>query len=105
MRLMSFRRFRLRYFLLPIICLSFLSYFAHHTLNGARGLVAYKELQHRAGSLELEIAGLKAQRRKLESRVSLLHRESLDPDMLDERARIILNLVKPNEITILRQAR
>ncbi len=102
---MSFRRFRLRYFLLPIVSLSFLGYFAHHTLNGARGLVAYKQLQDRAGALEVKIAALKVKRRKLESQVSLLHRESLDPDMLDERARIILNLAKPNEITILRQAR
>ncbi len=102
---MSFRRFRIRYLLLPLICIGFLAYFAHHTINGARGLLAYKQMQTRAAGLEIRIAALRKKRRKLEARVSLLHRESLDPDMLDERARVILNLAKPNEITILRQRR
>ncbi len=102
---MSFHRFRLRYLLLPVVCLGFLAYFAHHTLNGARGLVAYRQMQTRAADLETKIARLRKTRQKLETRVALLHRESLDPDMLDERARVILNLAKPNEITILRDQR
>ncbi len=102
---MRFPRIRLRYLVLPIVCAGFLSYFAHHTINGARGLVAYQELQVQAGDLKKKIAKVRVEKEKLESRVSLLRPESLNRDMIDERARIILNLVNENEITILREAR
>ena len=102
---MPSRRFRIRYLLLPVICLGLLGYIAHHTLNGARGLMAYRQMQTRAATLKTRIAKLRQERRKLETRVALLHRESLDRDMLDERARVILNLAKPDEITILREHR
>jgi cell division protein FtsB len=32
--------------------------------------------------------------------VSLLKSESLDPDMLDERARAVLNYVHPKDVTV-----
>jgi cell division protein FtsB len=32
----------------------------------------------------------------------LLRPESLDPDMLEERARVLLNLAHPNDIVIMR---
>lgn len=96
--------FRLRYIVLPLICLSFLAYFAHHALIGERGLLSYKRLQDRHIRLEKQLADARKKREKLEARVTLLRPESLDPDMLDERARTILNLARPNEITILQNS-
>lgn len=102
---MKLPNIRLRYFILPIICAAFLGYFAHHTVNGARGLVAYQELQKQARELKTQIAEVQVEKNRLESRVSLMRPESLNRDMIDERARIILNLANENEITILREAR
>lgn len=102
---MKLPRIRLRYLLIPAVCAAFLGYFAHHTINGARGLAAYQRLQMRAGELKKQIAEVRAEKEKMESRVSLLRPESLNRDMIDERARIILNLAKENEITILLEAR
>mgnify|MGYP006126587817 CR=1 FL=1 len=47
----------------------------------------------------LELTRKKKQ--KLELRVRLLHPENLDPDMLEERVRIMLNYGYPNEFIIL----
>jgi cell division protein FtsB len=43
---------------------------------------------------------LKAERATWERRVSLLRPESIDPDMLDERARVLLNYADPRELTL-----
>jgi cell division protein FtsB len=45
---------------------------------------------------------VRAERDALDHRVGLLRPEHLDRDMLDERAREMLNLAGPNEIVILR---
>jgi cell division protein FtsB len=40
-------------------------------------------------------------KRRLERRVALLRPESLDRDMLEERARAVLNLARPEDRVIL----
>ncbi len=47
--------------------------------------------------------GLKEVRERLERDVSLLRPESLDPDMLDERARAILNLANKDDLVMLKR--
>ncbi|HVY16300.1 MAG TPA: septum formation initiator family protein, partial [Rhodopila sp.] len=47
-----------------------------------------------------EQAAAKAERDAWEIRVSGLRSEHLDPDTLDERARVMLNLALPNEIVV-----
>ena len=46
------------------------------------------------------LAALQAERLDLEQRVSLLHEESLDLDLLDQRARELLHLNKPGEVIL-----
>ena len=43
---------------------------------------------------------MKAERSVWERRVSLLKSESLDPDLLDERARALLDYVDVNDLTL-----
>ena len=85
----------------PALCTFVVAYFAYHAVNGSRGLIAWYSLQQEAVILEQELARLQSERQVLEQRVALMQPESLDPDMLDERARQILNLAHPDEITIL----
>ena len=49
------------------------------------------------------LPGLKEVRERLERDVSLLRPESLDPDMLDERARAILNLAHKDDLVMLKR--
>ena len=50
--------------------------------------------------LSAELDVLKGERAAWERRIVLLKPESIDPDMLDERARILLNYADPRELTL-----
>jgi cell division protein FtsB len=89
----------------PAACAAIALYFAYHALIGDLGLVAWLELEREKTMLEERLAGARAERLELEYRVTLLRPESLDPDMLEERAREALSLAHPNDITIFRDAR
>lgn len=86
----------------PVFCTIVIAYFAYHAINGNRGLIAWQTLKLEAEALRGELADLREQRELLERRVALMRPESLDPDMLDERARSFLNVVREDEIVILR---
>jgi cell division protein FtsB len=43
----------------------------------------------------------RAERVELERKVSLLRPDNLDPDMLDERARAMLNYLHPRDLTLM----
>jgi len=58
------------------------------------------DLDQQVTRLADELAALKAERAVLERRVSLLRAESIDADMLDERARALLNYSDPRELTL-----
>ena len=80
-----------------------LAYFGYHAINGQRGLVAWFQVGQRIEQLENRWVLNQTRIKPLELSVSLLRGESLDPDMLDERARHILGLAHPDEIIILHQ--
>jgi cell division protein FtsB len=52
---------------------------------------------------EAALAELKAERDEKERQVRMLSPDSLDPDLLDERAREALGLARPDEIVIFKQ--
>ncbi|WP_209011580.1 FtsB family cell division protein [Roseibium aggregatum] len=91
-----------RRLIIPVMALSVLAYFGFHALNGELGLVGRARIEHQIGDLEKQLDVLVAQRKALVAKVSLLRPESLNPDMVDERARLNLNLVHVNELVILR---
>jgi cell division protein FtsB len=77
-----------------------IGYFGINAYTGNRGLRAKQDLDQQIAELSNELAGLGAERVNWERRVSLLQPESIDPDMLDERARALLNYVDPRELTL-----
>ena len=85
----------------PLICLGLLGYFTYHLMVGDHGLDARSRLQSQVKSVEGELKGLQAVRERLDRDVALMRAGKLDPDMLDERARIILNFSHPNDIVIM----
>jgi len=90
-------------FIFPLLACGAAGYFAYHLQTGDHGLEARAKLQGRKEVLEGELAGLKEVRLRLERDVSLLRPESLDPDMLDERARAILNLAHQDDLIMLKR--
>lgn len=92
---------RLRKAIFPVACLALIGYFAYHLIVGERGLGARERIETRITMLQGELNGLKAVRAQLERDVALLRAEKLDPDMLDERARAILNFAHPNDLVIM----
>lgn len=94
-------RRRFRHILGPMIGLSALVYFAYHTVEGDRGLLAWMRLKGEITDAELELAKVTTERQALEHRVLLLRPDHLDPDMLEERARIMDNMGRDGDIVVL----
>lgn len=77
------------------------AYFAYHTVQGDRGLLAWWQLRHEIVEADQTLARTKAQRLAMERRAALLRPDSLDPDMLEERTRVMLGLGRADEALIL----
>jgi cell division protein FtsB len=77
-----------------------IGYFGVNAYTGNHGLKARQDLDQQIGQFTLELANLKAERSTWERRVSLLRSESLDPDMLDERTRALLDYTDPRDLTL-----
>jgi cell division protein FtsB len=90
-------------FIFPLLACGVGGYFAYNLQTGDHGLKARADLERRKEVLAGELAGLKDVRARLERDVSLLRPESLDPDMLDERARAILNLANKDDLVMLKR--
>lgn len=94
------KRSKLKPLLGPAGSLLLLAYFAYHSVEGEYGLTALNRLMDEEVQLTAELAEIKDDRAALEARVELMRPESLDPDMIDERARQALNLAHPEDIVI-----
>jgi cell division protein FtsB len=81
-----------------------IGYFWFHAYSGNRGLRARQDIDVQMAQLTAELDRLKAERRQWERRVALLRPDRIDPDMLDERARALLDYVHPHDaVMILRR--
>jgi cell division protein FtsB len=91
---------RPRQILAPIIFATVFGYFGYHLVNGERGLLAMVNLQREVLIAEQNLAEAETTRKIWERRVSALRNQSLDADMLDERARVLLNFARKDDIVI-----
>ena len=85
----------------PVLCACAIGYFGYHLVQGDYGLMAWVKLAQQIELTKAERARVSAERAELEHRVSLLRPSSLDPDLLDERARQTLGFAHRNDIVIL----
>ncbi len=97
-------RRRLRSFLtalgLYVAAALLIGYFGVNAYTGNHGLKAKAALDQQFTALSGELAGLKRERAEWQRRVALLKSESIDPDMLDERARAMLGYLDARELTL-----
>jgi len=88
---------------LPLLCALAIGYFGYHGVQGDRGLLTWLQLKQQIALTGAELEAARTARRGLERRVALLKSEGLDPDMLDERVRVVLGLALPDEVVFLNQ--
>jgi cell division protein FtsB len=85
----------------PVIGACLVGYFAYHVVQGDRGLRALQEVRQDLTKARATEAKLADKRARLDRRVSLLRPDGLDPDMLAERAHLLLNFGRDDEYVIL----
>jgi cell division protein FtsB len=91
---------KVRPLLLPFFCLLVMGYFAYHAVEGDYGLFALGKLKERQAALQAELANARAKREETERHVALMRSESLERDMIDERAREALNMTDAKDLVI-----
>ena len=98
-------RRRLRSFLtalgLYVAVALLIGYFGVNAYTGNHGLKAKHDLDQQYVALSEELAQLKRERADWQRRVALLKSESIEPDMLDERARDVLGYLGLAELTLI----
>jgi cell division protein FtsB len=94
-------RRRLRPIIGPALGACLVGYFVYHTVQGEHGLLARNRIAAELAAAEARLAALRAEREALEHRVDLLSPEHLDLDLLEERARVMLNFAHPDDVVIM----
>ena len=94
-------RARSRFVIGPLLGILAIGYFAYHVVHGDRGLIAWLKIKQRTIAAKQSMERSHSERLAIEHRVSLMKPGSLDPDMLEERARLMLNYGHVDDIVIL----
>jgi cell division protein FtsB len=81
-----------------------IGYFGVNAFSGNHGLKAKQDIDQQTASLSGDLARLQVERRQWERRIALLKSGKLDPDMLDERARALLDYAHPNDLVLMLEA-
>lgn len=97
-------RRRSRQAIVPTFAICVTAYFGYHLVQGDYGLVSWLRLTHEIEQTKAELGQVSGEREALERRVNLLRPESLDRDMIDERARTVLGFSHENDAIIITPA-
>ena len=75
-------------------------YFTYHTVHGNHGLIARAHLTAEIDQARTTLAELRSEREVMERHADQLNPRHIDLDLLDERARHMLNLAEPNDVIL-----
>jgi cell division protein FtsB len=81
-----------------------IGYFGVNAFSGNHGLKAKQDIDRQIAALSAELAQLRIESAQWQRRVALLNASKLDPDMLDERARALLDYAHPNDLMLMLDA-
>lgn len=91
---------RLRHIVFPVVIVATLVYFTYHIFQGQRGVLAWIRLDKKLKEEEAILNALTQEKETLEKETYLLRPDSLDIDLLEEKARQVLNFAHPDEVVI-----
>lgn len=86
----------------PFVCFILIVYFGYHAIQGDRGLLAYLHLTKSIAQLEQTYEEVSGDRKTFENAANRLRSDNLDTDLLEERSRAILGLVRKDESVVLK---
>jgi len=78
-----------------------IGYFGVNAFSGNHVLKAKQDIDQQIASLSAELSRLQVERAQWQRRIALLKSDRLDPDMLGERARALLDYTHPNDLTLM----
>ena len=78
-----------------------IGYFGLNAYTGDHGLRAREQMDKQIASLTDQLAQATAERDAWQRRIRLLKSDSVDPDMLDERARQLLDYADPHDLVLM----
>lgn len=90
----------LRSLLTSVIGVGLVGYFAYHTVQGNRGVLSLVGLMSETDRARDTLSELRAHRLALEARVNALSPAHLDPDLMEEQARFVLNVGREDELVL-----
>jgi cell division protein FtsB len=82
----------------PLLGVLVLFYLCFHAVSGERGVVALFKENSKLARLKTELEKVTAERNVLDAKMRGLSSNSLDLDLLDEQARLVLGLAGKNEV-------
>jgi cell division protein FtsB len=88
---------------LYVLAALLIGYFGLNAYTGDHGLRAREELDRQIADLTRQLDEATAERDLWERRVTLLKSDRVDPDMLDERARALLDYVDPRDLILIQK--
>ena len=93
-------RNRLRAIAPPIIFLAITYYFGWNAVHGKSGLEAQHTQQQQLQEATAKFKAAEAEKLAWQTKITDLNGRSIQPDMLDEQARQVLNLANPQDMVI-----
>jgi cell division protein FtsB len=91
---------RLRAVIAPVVFLAITVYFCWNAVQGQHGLKAAAAQQAMLKQAQADLVAAQTDHDAWQRRVQALQSDHLDLDMLDERARALLNLANPNDVIV-----
>lgn len=85
----------------PMLGCLLAAYFVYHSIQGDHGALAWRQLDVLISEAEGSLATLEGKREGLERRVRMLRPDSLDPDMVEEQGRRLLNFSHPDDVVLI----
>jgi cell division protein FtsB len=88
---------------LAVTCalLGFLGYLGYSAMSGQFGIDSREDIMGELAELRAQSAALQAQIDAARHRIALFDTARLDPDILDENARALLNMANPNDMLVM----
>lgn len=95
------QRFVIRQNLIFLIGVCLTVYFSYHTIQGNRSYLRLMSLNTVISKTQNEYDALRTERETIEEKVVMMRPGSINRDLLEERARLVLGYRHPDEKTII----
>ena len=82
------------------VAIALICYLSFAAVQGEHGLFSLLAVEAEEARLQEELSGLQAERAVIENKTGRLSADHLDPDLLDEQARKVLGLARPDDIIV-----